>query len=570
MKNFHAEPTTVKDLLNKKDTVFRVPPYQRPYSWESEQTLTFWEDLNDFDEINFLGTFVVNNEYKKQGFVDLIDGQQRIITITIMLAILRNHFNSINANQKADGIHNSYISNTDDDGNDRYKLKVNNSLEEYFINCVQKKDNNFCLKQKTEEQKLLEKNYKILNDKLSDQLNKEKDKEKYLTKLRDRIKDFEIVLIEVDKEEDAFTFFETLNARGLELSTADVLKNLIFKKLSKQGDINKLQESWQNIIDNLVDSNEEIDASKFIRHYWLSKKKFITQKKLFRSIKSYMEENSENYIAFLNDLELESMFYRKINFPVKEEWKGDYIDIYKSLKNLKKMKTSQSNSILLSLMRIIHKDDYNKFRTKYIKLAFFWIEYFTFSFSILAKKSPAPLERIYSKYAILLDQSKNKKNIEDNLISFKKELLKLVPDRDSFIEGFKGVKYSKGNQKLIIYILEKINYNKNNEQSFDKVNIEHIIPQNPNVKSKYQKDSVKDIVNTLGNLLPLGPEYNKEASNNDPADKIEYYQKSKIDLVKDVVNTISLNNDWGVFDVENRTIELANKSWEIWDINSLK
>ena len=337
MKNFHAEPMTIKDLLSKKDVVFRVPPYQRPYSWESEQTLSFWEDLNDFDEINFLGTFVVNNEYKdREGFVDLIDGQQRIITITMMLAILRNQFYSNDLNSKAEGIHSSYICNRDDNGNDSYKLKVGNSLENYFINCVQKNNNSFDLKQKTEEQKLLERNYKILNDRLCEQLKKESDKELYLTKLRDRIKDFEIVFIEVDKEEDAFTFFETLNARGLELSTADVLKNLIFKKLNKQENINKLQESWQNITDNLTDNNEEIDASRFIRHYWLSKNKFITQKRLFRSIKGHMEGNSREYAGFLSDLERESFFYRKINFPIKEEWNGDYIQIYKSLKNLKK------------------------------------------------------------------------------------------------------------------------------------------------------------------------------------------------------------------------------------------
>jgi len=570
MKNFHAEPMTIKDLLSKKDVVFRVPPYQRPYSWESEQTLSFWEDLNDFDEINFLGTFVVNNEYKdREGFVDLIDGQQRIITITMMLAILRNQFYSNDLNSKAEGIHSSYICNRDDNGNDSYKLKVGNSLENYFINCVQKNNNSFDLKQKTEEQKLLERNYKILNDRLCEQLKKESDKELYLTKLRDRIKDFEIVFIEVDKEEDAFTFFETLNARGLELSTADVLKNLIFKKLNKQENINKLQESWQNITDNLTDNNEEIDASRFIRHYWLSKNKFITQKRLFRSIKGHMEGNSREYAGFLSDLERESFFYRKINFPIKEEWNGDYIQIYKSLKNLKKMKTSQSNSIMLSLMRVIHRKDYSdKYKTKYIRDTFLWIEYFTFTFSVIAKKSPAPLERMYSRYAILIDRAKNKKELENSLLDFKQELIKLTPDKDSFVDGFKNIRYSKANQKLIIYILEKINYAESNEQSFDNVNIEHIIPQNPDKKSKYKKDKIKDFVDNIGNLMPLGPEYNKEASNHDPINKIEYYKKSEIKMASDIIDKIGVSNDWGEFDVENRAIDLANMAWKIWNINN--
>ena len=233
------------------------------------------------------------------------------------------------------------------------------------------------------------------------------------------------------------------------------------------------------------------------------------------------------------------------------------------------MKTSQSNSIMLSLMRVIHRKDYSdKYKTKYIRDTFLWIEYFTFTFSVIAKKSPAPLERMYSRYAILIDRAKNKKELENSLLDFKQELIKLTPDKDSFVDGFKNIRYSKANQKLIIYILEKINYAESNEQSFDNVNIEHIIPQNPDKKSKYKKDKIKDFVDNIGNLMPLGPEYNKEASNHDPINKIEYYKKSEIKMASDIIDKIGVSNDWGEFDVENRAIDLANMAWKIWNINN--
>ena len=307
MKDFKSQKTTIADILSKKDVRYRVPLYQRHYSWREEHLFNMWEDILN-EEVYFLGTFVLNNEFfEKEKIKDIVDGQQRLLTITILFAVIRDQFLKLKDKQRSDGIQVSYISERDDDGNDNFKIIPGDSLKKFFEEGIQKENINiFDLKPNTQEEKRVVNNYKVFQREIENILKKKNDtKEKieFLQKLREKVKKLSVVLIEVPTEEDAFTFFETLNARGLQLSTSDIIKNLLFKNIIQSSFLKReiLEQKWQQIMDNLT-GEEEIDPTQFIRHYWLSKYKKITEKKLFGEIKKEFSNKPRDYSLLLEDL----------------------------------------------------------------------------------------------------------------------------------------------------------------------------------------------------------------------------------------------------------------------------
>ncbi len=580
MNDFSSEKTTIADLFSKKDVKYRVPSYQRQYSWSEEYLNNMWNDVCN-EEVYFLGTFVLNNEFfKGKKIKDIVDGQQRMISITILFAVIRDEFLKLKETKGSDGIQTSYIAQRDDDGNDAYRVIPGDSLKEFFERGIQKANSNISeLSDDTKEKKRIKSNYLFFQKKIEEEINKHHTKEdrmNFLRDLREKVKKLSIVLIEVPSEEDAFTFFETLNARGMQLSTSDLIKNLLFKNIIVVGSSNskrqELEQKWQNIIDNLT-GEEEIDPTQFMRHYWLSKYKKITEKKLFREIKEAYQE--KNYGLLLDDLVNNSEFYKQITFPEKSYWDNKLLDIYKSISRLKSLNVKQPYSLLLSLLRVIDDDKFfNKVEKKEeTYFVFKWIEHFTFVFTSVVGKSPSPLEGIYSHYAIEIEESRVSNDPDKFIQTLKKlrdRLLNDFPTENEFKENFIKISYRKSLKQInfIKYIFEKINYfEDDHEQTFDHITIEHILPQNPDQEWHVEKEEIKDHVNEVGNLVVLGKGYNRSSSNKIIKSKITEYKKSDLKVVRELVGKLEeLNYNWNKRNIENRGKELAKKAWQVWQL----
>ncbi len=578
MKDFKSQKTTIADILSKKDVRYRVPSYQRHYSWREEHLLNMWDDILN-EEVYFLGTFVLNNEFfDEEKIKDIVDGQQRLLTITILFAVIRDQFLKLKDKQKSDGIQVSYISERDDDGNDSFKIIPGDSLREFFENGVQKDSIDiFDLRPNSQEEKRVINNYRIFQEKIENILKEKKgakEKIEFLQDLREKVKKLSVVLIEVSTEEDAFTFFETLNARGLQLSTSDIIKNLLFKNIVQSSSLKRevLEQKWQQIIDNLT-GEEEVDPTQFIRHYWLSKYKKITEKKLFSEIKK--EFFGRDYTFLLEDLVKNSELYSQVVFPNQSDWDNRLLDIYKSIYRLKTLNVKQPYSLLLSLLRVIRNEKvFNKIKSaKEIYFVFEWIEHFTFVFTSVVGKSPSPLEGIYSRFAIEIEKhnrNNNSKKVLKTIKDLKKELSSRFPKENEFKDNFVEIVYKNSPKQIsfIKYIFEKINYyNSNNEQRFDHVTIEHILPQNPDEQWGLTKEDIKDYVNKIGNLIVLGKEYNRKASNKIIKTKIEMYKKSGLNIVKELVQKLeALDYQWSKKDIEDRGQNLAEKAWSVWQL----
>ena len=185
------------------------------------------------------------------------------------------------------------------------------------------------------------------------------------------------------------------------------------------------------------------------------------------------------------------------------------------------------------------------------------------------------LENIYSKYSIaihseyLKNNKHTKANIEKILKEFKNKLTELYPTQNEFKDNFAKLEYRQSSKHIafIKYILQKLNYGDNTEQVFDHVTLEHILPQTPDAEWKISKDEILNYVNKIGNIIPLGLEYNQKASNFVLSRKVEMYEESQIKMTKDLVSQLKNSSlRWSEREINQRTIKLAEDAWDIWGI----
>lgn len=264
--SFEANNLVVNDVLFSTRK-FRVPKYQRPYAWGTDQVTEFWTDLITTGDPYFLGSFVFcTEEQESSGYTEITDGQQRLLTITIFSAVLRDIAKKLDVNT-AQRIQRQDISFEDREGGEAYRILPDESIAKFFEEHIQRYESNplEAIYTSPPERRVLQ-NYKFFYEKIGNYLESWKSNDERLAKikeLRKKVANLIVINIEIAREEDAYEIFETTNARGVELSVADLLKNLIFKKMSATEDRELAKEIWKKVSENIEGTGVEL--KKFIR-----------------------------------------------------------------------------------------------------------------------------------------------------------------------------------------------------------------------------------------------------------------------------------------------------------------
>jgi uncharacterized protein with ParB-like and HNH nuclease domain len=571
--DFKAEDTIIKHVLFSDFKKFRVPRYQRPYAWTVDQVSEFWNDLISDEDSHFIGSLIFNKESSdKTGRFDVIDGQQRLLTITIFSAVLRDVANSIDQ-EKGSLYHKKDITQEDYYGKEDVRILPGESIKKFFNDTIQNKNNKILeIVPGTKEQAEMKKAYSYLHTKVTDELSKfdvNESKLRYLDRLREKAAKLVVIEILIKSEEEAYEIFETTNARGVDLSVADLLKNLIFKKIPAKEDRDLAKEIWQEITKNIQETGSEL--KKFIRYFWLSKYAFVGEKKLFRAIK----RGITNWNKLLQDLWDSSQFYNKLLEGNEEDFQDlkNGHKIYKSLFSIRLMNVSQCYVLFLSILRNMNKLEMDP--TKILQL----IEKFTFQYSVVCKLPGNKVEKIYTKYALKLEEAvsntnkkKRSREVQRVFMELRKHIKEELPSSEVFKESFENLSYknSEKTRKLIKYILGEINdFNaktKEHKIDFNNVNIEHILPQKPDKAWKLTKKEIKEYVNKIGNLTLLDKRINSKVQNKVIKEKIKFLEDSELPITKILVKELSdLKYKWRKKEIIGRQKRLAdiayNKVW---------
>jgi len=572
---FDAEDKSLHDILFGKEK-YKIPRYQRPYSWTKDEVSDLWNDLKD-EETSFLGSFVFNYEFaEKDNFIEVIDGQQRLITLTILSAVLRDLYRELKDEGKADLTQTKIIEFRDDiTGKPTYRLKCGDTLKKFFEENIQSsKSRTLSSAPYRKEEKRVKENYEYLREQISGELEQITERSKkidYLDLLKKKLADLRIIWIRIDNDDDAYSIFETVNARGADLTAADLLKNHLFSKIHNNEDgIDLAKEAWLNI-ENNVEGAKGLSVSKLIRYHWLSKYSFVSEKNLYKEIKRTITDP----VMFLDELVKSSDYYLKmtsseVNDKIWQDEIGDPrigLKIYESLKALNVMGITQSFPLLLCLLANREKIGMD------LSPIFKTIENYHFVYSAVCKQPGNKVEKIYFQTAKKIQESLQSRSqsrilagVQSALDEFKNRLE--VPNRDFFIDKFMDIEYK--NYSLIVYILSNIERAKGgtDEQvvNFSKVNIEHVLPKDP-VEWELSKKDIKDYVDNLGNLTLISQKINGSMGNQPLKKKLDWIKKSKLHINQDLVKRIELGSKWGKKEINDRQREIAEFAHDIvWKI----
>jgi len=574
-----ANARTLTNVLsvNKK---YIVPRFQREYSWGKEQISELWHDISsnihiqpdgtyEFDEY-FIGALVLVGQETSSELM-IVDGQQRLTTLTILLSALCEKFKNLDEKAVANSIYNNYIAGMDDDGKGFFKL-VNETPKPYFQNNIQHIDKKNEPPESIEE-KNLQSCYNDMLDFLSEPnvklaLGIADDNFLYIDSLkaiRDQILRFlKVIYITVNDEDEAYTIFETLNARGLNLSYVDLIKNKLFKKLNGTHPDDEAKTKWTKIRQIISSRNNVGSMETFIRHWWVSKYSYVSSDSLYKAFMDKWKRKEIDAQSFINELLADAEIYVKISSPIDQDFPElEMKAIYRGLQALKLFNISQNKPFLLSLFKA--RRDGN-LKLVDMNNAILSIERFHFMFNAICSMRPSGIESAYAKAArALVDDRANKKNNRQVIKSLLEMLIKRKPDYSTFIENFVQLKYSNKevkNKRLIQYIFYRLemHFVKTGELIPDSLTLEHIKPQS---------EGDEEIVSMIGNLLPLSKELNEKAGSKAIEDKINIYKESRFALVHKFIDSFenNYNRSWNIYSITYNAVEMGGLSYRsVWKL----
>lgn len=561
MAKIHADKACFLDVLGEHKNVFIVPKYQRAYSWEKENWREFFDDLLEValgrTNEHFLGPIITcpseDPDYDhlvKNGHAvrEIVDGQQRFVTMLILLRVIFD-IQCYEGNEKiAERI--IYEKFFKEDEKEPYKILLSEENRAYFERSIQRKKVDR-YKPKLRSEKIIFNAYDYFKERLIDSA--EKNNGKNLSDFTDDfLKKIEsnLVVVNIDVESDvkAYAIFETLNSRGKDLQAYELLKNFIFSVVDKGNNkvvLNSVRKTWEEMVADLKEF--DIDPTEFVRHWWISKKEPVRSKDLYRRIKDFlMEAKGKDVEDFVNELAQEAETYRIFS----SEKDGKRTDFYpekigKILQQINQLNIIQCRPLILSLL--VSGAPEKKLENLLFKIL---------SISLrrgLVGKNPNELERVYSKYAPaarsknfeldkiledLTDQNVDDQEVRDNLEKYDidKKFAKFVLLRLEDEE-------TPGAEKAI--------------KTIKKVEIEHILPQNPEYLKDWGIDSPahKELLQKIGNLTIIGPELNKKALNKKFTEKKKEYKKSAINITRIIGEQFT---KWGKEQINKRTSDIAD------------
>ncbi|MDZ5014714.1 DUF262 domain-containing protein [Clostridium perfringens] len=545
-------------FLESSDKNFVIPVYQRNYDWKEEQCKQLYDDLvnmvkNDY-KTHFWGTIVsIYNDSAKSREYLIIDGQQRITTISILLIAIYDILNKGILESKniiKEKILNQYLINQYCNDESKIKLKPIKDDRKAFEHLINGRE--------LIEESNITLNYRYFYNKIIYG-------EISIDELYDAIERLMIVEIELKNgEDDPQLIFESLNSTGLDLTDADKVRNFILMNQSA-----KTQEKLYNNYWNRVEKNTNYRVTQFIRDYLTMKENKIPNiNKIYTGFKRYIEESEIEIEDCLTDMLKFSIYYKDIiNNTVELEKANDII------KNINKLEVTVAYPFLLNIF-----DDYFNEIIKSDEL----IEILKVLESYIFRRimCKAPTNALNKVFMNLNREIKKIPRYEEHYVDILKYVLinkkssQRFPSEEEFEINFLECNVYNWKSKNKVYLLEKLENYDNNERvdienlvNDKSLSIEHIMPQTLSLNWKkslgenYSEIHAK-YIGTIGNLTLTG--YNSSLSNKSFIEKRDMkkgFKDSRLKLNKYLVDIDKWDEDTIKRRAEN-LFEIATNVWE--------
>ncbi|RVZ95035.1 DUF262 and DUF1524 domain-containing protein [Helicobacter pylori] len=561
-----AKATTLLNFFEEsQNNQFVIPIYQRLYSWEKEQCKQLWDDIiktggNDQIEGHFIGSILyVRDDNTHSSPLLIIDGQQRLTTITLLFIALRDHLNDEDeflekfSHQK---IQNRYLINSDEKGDKKFRLILSESDRDTLLSLIDKD------KRKPSEPsvKIME-NFELFEKWISKNTDKLETIFKGLEKLM-------IVWIALKKEkDDPQLIFESMNSKGIELTKTDLIRNYIIMETEVEKQEDFYNQYWRAMEENFKQSEKQSKRedlfSKFVRHYLTIKTREIPNiNKVYEAFKLYQQERGIETEVLLQDLQKYCGYFCRIVFK-KEADK----DLNKALSFLVDLEMDVVYPLLLEL--------YSDYKDGVLSKQDF-IPIIALTESYICRRAVCglgtnSLNKVFASFTKKINKDQYLESIKVHFGYLTEK--QRFPNNDEFKKHFITIDFYHFKKRE--YFLERLeNFERKERIYAHEYTTEHIMPQT--LEEEWERDLGENFqaihdkyLHTIGNLTLTG--YNQEYSNKSFQEK-KYmengFKQSPLRLNQ------SLKDDpesvFGEKEIEKRANDLADWALEIWTYPNLE
>lgn len=566
--NFNTTNSTFRQLLGN-GLSYRVPPFQRDYSWTEDEWDDLWQDMtalfeSDGEPAHYMGYLVLQSSDSKQ--FDIIDGQQRLTTISVMILAGLGHLQDlINGNLDADNnvkrkqqLQNSYIGYLDPVSLvPRSKLELNRHNNRFYQTYLVPLDK---LPQRglNASEHQLGKAFNWFKDRIKSRTGNLEESGKLLTAFVEALVDkLFFTVITVTDELNAFKVFETLNARGVRLSSTDLLKNYLFSVISTQetheSELLALEERWERIV-GLLGSES---FPEFLRVFWNSRNKLVRKSDLFKTIRRCITTRDAAF-GLLRNLDQSAAVYAALRDPQDPSWGSEE---RRALEQLLMFNVRQPLAMLLACHGRFYESERSGF-TRIMKA----VAVVSFRYNVICNLQTHEQERLYNDIAWKVSAGTYSR-MTDVISAFRE----VYPDDSQFRVAFteKELRTTNSrNKKVVRYILFEIERQRS-RKSFDfesaTYNLEHILPEHPSEAWSYIDEPKQDrLIYRIGNMTPLETNRNRDLSNADYPVKREVYAQSDFEITRAVAEHY---DHWDAQKIESRQQQLAKIATGIWKVD---
>ncbi len=567
-KNYNVEDKNLREIFGTYGIFYSIPDYQRPYAWNKDHVEQLWFDIvtaylnnkedSEMDQDYFLGSIVLSKDnINTKNTLSVVDGQQRLTTLTILLCVLRDIFSEDEISEVLKihiidqiGKQSKIKLSTHDDNQLKFQKNVIEGIN-FNISVNHTSDN------------------KYLQNALYfyDLINKSKnpiDNDNYIEDFIDFINylmnNVILIVIECQNADSAIKLFHVLNDRGMDLEPSDIIKSHLLN--IEQNDDNRkiIIAEWRKI--ELKLSSYEFEKLTDILNLYLYHLKTENPKKS-------LQDELHVFIKEIKPINFIDEFNKFIDY---------YLEIVDDITN-KHISSLKYLNHSVYWKSILTSAKYNNFEN-YDELLELLKKYY---FQSWITDGTANRVKQTSFNILKIINNKKNKNVEDVLDSkieiIKSLILKNLMDHKHYLEYLDSNNcYSKKWLKSILLMIEyeyhendDINYNKSYIPITKTLHVEHIMPQE--YKEFYPNITLEEAIsyiNSIGNLTLLT--YKK----NSAAGKLNYESKKSIfkgegkskgittfEITKDLINTYP---NWDIENIKNRKLQIINKIKNILDI----
>jgi hypothetical protein len=539
--------------------------FQRDYSWTEQEWDDLWQDITAMSEPSgeqghYMGYLVLQSNDERN--YDIIDGQQRMTTLSLLvLAVLKNldrlvelKVDAEDNKRRAEELRKTYIGFLDPVTLiARSKLTLNRHNDQFYQTYLVPLERLPKRNLKASEH-LLRKGFEWFDNRMHERFGEARsgaELAKFVDTIADRLF---FTVISVTDELNAFKVFETLNSRGVRLSSTDLLKNYLFSVVHGAGghehEIRSLEERWEAVIGKL---GSEI-VPDFLRVFWNSQNPLTRHADLFKTIRASIKGKADVF-SLLRDMDRDADIYAALSDSSDAMWNGDQ---RKHIAELVMFNIRQPLALLLAARRSLSDADF----TRVLRAC----SIVSFRYNVIGNLATNEQERVYNSVA-----EKIAKKQLTSAADIIRALRPVYPSDEQFRADFSEKQIrttSARNRQVTRYILFEIERHISNhafDYNNDRYTIEHVLPEHPDGNwTTFTDEQADRSLYRIGNLTPLEAGPNRDLGNKPYSEKRNIYGESCFEITRKID---AEHPEWNAERVAARQQWLANQATAIWRLS---